>query len=40
VFVVTANARIAPTAIRASPIPVFMMILPLSRRPGLSGHGS
>src|SRR5690348_8512170 len=36
VLVVTAKARIAPTAIRARPTPVFMMILPLSeRRSGL-----
>src|SRR6266700_384950 len=40
VFVVTANARIAPTAISARPTPVFMMVLSLSRRRGSSGRGS
>ena len=29
VFVVTAKARIAPMAITASPVPVFMTVLPL-----------
>src|SRR4029077_19894964 len=32
VLVVTAKARIAPTAMSARPTPVFMMVLPLSCR--------
>src|SRR2546421_6405831 len=39
VFVVTANARIAPTAISASPTPVFMVVLSLSGRRRSSGRG-
>src|SRR5512142_1167534 len=39
VFVVTANARIAPTATSASPTPVFMVVLSLSGRRMSSGRG-
>src|SRR5689334_24009563 len=39
VFVVTANARIAPTAPSASPTPVFMVVLSLSGRRRSSGRG-
>src|SRR5580704_17529692 len=34
----TAKAKIAPMPISASPIPVFMRILPLCERPGLSSR--
>src|SRR5690348_13216325 len=39
VLVVTANARIAPTATSASPTPVFMVVLSLSGRRRSSGRG-
>src|SRR5580704_12218177 len=34
----TAKAKIAPMPISASPIPVFMRVLPLCERPGLSSR--
>src|ERR1700744_6105626 len=39
VFAVTANARIAPTAMSASPTPVFMVVLSRSADRRLSGRG-